>query len=186
MVKLQTKRLVIRDHIEEDLTFLHSLISDKKAMFYLEDIMTNTLEESKKNLKVSMDEAKLNNREKYFFAITDGETGEYIGEIGFTVFIDCPQGKIAELGYFILQKFWGQGIVTEAARAVLDFAFEKAGVIKIKTGCIKDNGGSEGVMKKLGMIKEGEFKLHVLLHNKLYDRVEYRILKEEWQKLKEN
>lgn len=186
MVKLQTKRLFIRDHIEEDLTSLHSLISDKKVMFYLEDIMTNTLEESNENLKVSMDEAKLSNREKYFFAITNSETGEYIGEIGFTVLIDCPQGKIAELGYFILPKFWGQGIVTEAARAVLDFAFEKAGVIKIITGCAKDNGGSEGVMKKLRMIKEGEFKLHVLLHNKLYDRVEYRILKEEWENLKEN
>ncbi|MFD2046633.1 GNAT family N-acetyltransferase [Ornithinibacillus salinisoli] len=50
-----------------------------------------------------------------------------------------------------------------------------------------ENKASEGVMKKLGLVKDAELKSHVVLHNNLYDRVGYRILKEEWEELnKEN
>lgn len=177
MIRLETDRLIIRDHIEEDLLPLHSLISDEKAMFYIPDIKTRNLDESKENLRVSMTEAKLKNREKYFLAITLKETGEYVGEIGFTIISDFKEEKTAELGYFILPKFWSQGIVTEAAKEVVSFAFNIAGIIKLITGCVKDNKHSEGIMKKLGMIKERELKSHIEIQGKLYDRVEYRLLK---------
>ena len=183
MIKMETSRLLIRDHVEADIDSLHKLLSDEETMYYLQDIRTKTLDESKQNLYEAIKESRLNNRTKYFFAITMKETNEYIGEIGFTVKIDCSHGKVAELGYFILPGYWGKGIVSEAAKEVIDYAFDKCNVIKIETGCIKDNIGSESVMKKLGMIKEAEFKKHVLLDSKLYDRVEYRLLKEEWLKL---
>lgn len=182
MIKLETSSLIIRDHIEEDINSLHKLLSDKKTMYYLQDIRTQTLDESKQNLYEAIKESKLENRKKYFFAITMKETNEYIGEIGFTVLIDCSYGKVVELGYFILPGYWGKGIVTEAAKEVIDYAFNELNVIKIETGCIEDNIGSEMIMKKLGMIKEAELKKHVLLDSKLYDRVEYRLLKEEWLK----
>lgn len=184
MIKMETSRLIIRDHIEDDIDSLHKLLSDEKTMYYLQDIRTDTLDQSKQNLYEAIKESRLNARIKYFFAITMKESNEYIGEIGFTVKIDCSHGKVVELGYFVLPSFWGKGIVTEAAKGVISYAFNKVDVIKIETGCIKDNIGSEGVMKKLGMIKEAELKKHVLLDSKLYDRVEYRLLKEEWLKLK--
>lgn len=40
-------------------------------------------------------------------------------------------------------------------------------------------------MKKLGMRKEAEYKKHTLLNNTLYDRVEYRFLKDEWEEMLE-
>jgi [ribosomal protein S5]-alanine N-acetyltransferase len=181
MIKLETKRLIIRDHIVEDLLPLHSLISDEKAMFYIPDIKTINLEESKENLKVSMTEANFKNREKYFLAITLKETGEYVGEIGFTIISEYKEEKLAELGYFILPKFWSQGIVTEAAKEVISLAFNKVEITKLITGCVKENKGSEGVMKNLGMIKERELKSHIELQGKLYDRVEYRLFKREWE-----
>jgi [ribosomal protein S5]-alanine N-acetyltransferase len=181
MIKLETQRLIIRDHIMEDLLPLHSLISDEKAMFYIPDIKTSSLEESKENLRVSMTEAKLENREKYFLAITLKETEEYVGEIGFTIISESEEGKIAELGYFILPRFWGLGIVTEAAKEVVNLAFDKVGIAKIVTGCVKDNKGSEGVMKKLYLIKERELKNYIELQGTFYDRVEYRIFKREWK-----
>lgn len=181
MIKIKTDRLIIRDHIEDDIDSLHRLLSDEKAMYYLPDIKTNTLDESRENLYEAIKESKLEKRTKYFFAITIKETSEYVGEIGFTVTTDSIHGKIVELGYFIMPNYWGKGIVTEAAKAVVDYTFKYIDVIKIETGCIKDNIGSEKVMKKIGMIKEAEFKKHVLLHSKLYDRVEYRLLREEWK-----
>lgn len=185
MIKIETTRLLIRDHIEADLLPLHSLLSNEEAMYYIPDLKTTNIKESYDNLALAMNEAKLSNREKYFFAIINKGTNEYVGDIGFTVIIDSPYGKIVNLGYFSLPKFWGNGLITEAAEAVLDFAFNNAGVLKIETGCIKANKGSEKVMQKVGMIKEADMKLHIFLHNKLFDRVEYRMLKEEWIKCKD-
>lgn len=181
MVKFETERLIIRDHVEQDVDYLHSLISDEKAMFYLPDIKTDTLDQSKENLYEAIKESNLDERKKYFFAIVDKETSQYIGEIGYMVIINCSCGKVVNLGYFILPAYWGKGIVTEAAKAVINYAFSHEDILKIETGCIKENAGSEKVMKKAGMVKEAEFKKHVLLNSKLYDRVEYRLLREEWE-----
>lgn len=180
MIKIETERLLIRDHIEEDLYPMHEMLSNKKVMFYIRDLLSHNIEDSKNNLNVAITEANSSNRKKYFFAITDKETKEYIGEIGFQVTIESDMGNIVELGYFIKEKFWGKGIVTEAAKPVIEFTFTKLNTLKIETGCNADNKGSENIMKKLGMIKEAEFKSHVLLDNKFYDRVEYRMMRDEW------
>jgi [ribosomal protein S5]-alanine N-acetyltransferase len=187
MISIETNRLIIRDHIAEDLLPLHSLLSNEQAMYYIPDLRIENLKESNANLSVAINEANLKVRGKYFFAIIMKNTNEYVGDIGFTVMISSPYGKIVNLGYFSLPRFWGKGVITEAAEAVVDFAFKDAGVFKIETGCIKDNVGSERVMQKLGMIKEAELKMHVWLNNKLFDRLEYRMLREEWlQKFKNN
>lgn len=180
MIKIVTDRLIIRDHVENDLNDLHSLISNEKVMYYLPEIRTKNIEASKDNLENAIVEAKSSCRKKYFFAIIDKTTEKYIGEIGFTKLIDADEGCVMELGYFINDDWWGQGIVSEAAKAVIDYAFSELNAIKIETGCIVDNVGSEKVMKKLGMTKEAHYIKHVLLDNKLFDRVEYRMMKEEW------
>jgi [ribosomal protein S5]-alanine N-acetyltransferase len=183
MINIETNRLIIRDHLEKDLDSLHNLLSHEKAMHYLPDIKTNTLDGSKQNLYEAIKEAHLESRTKYFFAIIEKATDKYIGEIGYTVTINSSYGKVVNLGYFILPMYWGKGFVTEAAKAVIANAFNRGNVIKIETGCVKENIGSERVMKKVGMIKEAELVKHALLHSKLHDRVEYRLLKEEWEKL---
>lgn len=183
MIELETERLMIREHVEEDLYNLHELLSDSKVMYFLDDLKTSTLEESKENLEVSISESQKQDREKYFLAITDKLTRAYIGEIGVTRLLKSEYGNTFEMGYFILEKWWGKGIVTEASSQFLDYCFKELGAMKVIIGCNKDNQGSEKIIKKLGMIKEAEFIHHVVLHGKLCDRVEYRMLKSEWQEL---
>lgn len=185
MIVLKTERLIIRDHEAGDLQAMHGLLSDDTTMYYMQDIRTGTLEESEANLQAAMDEALSPDRQKYFFKIMDRRDRRYIGEIGFTVELDTPFGKIVHLGYFILPEFWGRGIVAEAAGEVFRFAFEDAGAIKIETGCIKENSRSERVMEKLGMIKEAEYRMHVWHDGRLKDRVEYRLTRDEWERMKE-
>lgn len=180
MIVLQTDRLLIRDHIPEDLQPMHRLLSDHQTMQYMEDIRTSALEETRQNLCVALAENGRADREKYFFAITESASGRYIGDIGYTVKLKTPEGCVVGMGYFILPEFWGRGIVTEAAREVLRFAFEHGGVIKMETGCLKENGASEAVMKKLGMTREADFKLHVWHDGQLKDRVEYGMTRDEW------
>jgi ribosomal-protein-alanine N-acetyltransferase len=182
MIQLYTGRLIIRDHISSDLMEHHELLSDETSMKYLPEIKTKNMEESKRNLIKSIEEANLKNRKLYFFRIENKDTKEYIGEIGYTVKMETPFGKIVDMGYFIKEKHWGKGYTTEALKEVIKFAFEKDDVYRISTGCMKENIGSEKVMVKCGMIKEAEHKEYQFHENKLKDRVEYRLLKHEWKK----
>lgn len=181
MIKITTDRLIIREHIEADLEPMHELFSNRKTMFYLSDIMTTDLKGTKKDLEIAIDEANSSDRKKYFFAITDKDSGEYIGEIGFTKIRESENGSVVHLGYFISEKYWGKGIVTEAAEAVITYSFEKLNVYKIETGCAAENKASENIMKKLGMTKSAELENHTQIGSKLYDRVEYHVFKNEWK-----
>jgi [ribosomal protein S5]-alanine N-acetyltransferase len=179
MIKLSTERLIIRDHTNNDLMSHHALLSDEKTMYFLQDIKTNNLEESKENLIKTIDEIDNPNRTRYFLRI-ESKAGEHIGEIGYTVTDFTEVGKLVHLGYFIYSKFWGQGYTAEALKAIMDFAFSSNDVFRITTGCIKDNAGSERVMIKCGMTKEGDYRLFEYHDGRMKDRVSYRMLRDEW------
>ncbi len=181
MIQLQTDRLIIRDHLPEDLQAMHSLLSNPVAMHYLQDIRTCTPDATALNLETALAENNRLDRELFFFAIIDRQTGAYIGEIGYTVKVRTPEGSIVGLGYFIKPEYWGRGITTEAAKAVLRYAFEEGGVVKVESGCLRDNGASQAVMIKLGMMKEADLRKHVWHDGALRDRVEYGMLKEDWE-----
>lgn len=182
MIFLMTERLIIRDHVYTDLEDMHRLLSDSKAMYYLSDIKTETINETKDNLDLAISEANSTERQKYFFAIIDKLTSEYIGEIGFHVVTESPKGNNVNLGYFILPEYWGNGYVFEAVKKVIDFAFRECNVHKVVTGCLRDNKASENIMMKSKMIKEGNYIQHVWHDGHWKDRVEYRLLKEEWER----
>jgi len=182
MIQLYTKRLFIRDHIIDDLPDYHKLLSDDNSMRYLPFLKTSSLEESEKCLLKNINEINLNDRKNYFFRIETLATKEYIGEVGYNVILDTPYGKIATLGYYILKKHWNNGYVTEAVKKIIEYAFTRNNVYRFIGECIKENIGSEKIMIKSGMVKEGEYKEYALNENRLKDSVQYRLLKYEWEK----
>ena len=68
-----TERLIIRDPMPTDIGDWHRLLSDPKTMYYLPDIMTRSLDESRQNLETAVAETQNLDRTKYFFAIEKGE-----------------------------------------------------------------------------------------------------------------
>ena len=180
MIILETIRLIIRDHIKDDLLDLYDLLSRKVEMYYLPELYVDTIEAAKENIEVSIQEQSKNGRTKYYFAIIDKGTKKYVGEIGFTIEKNTNQGSLADLGYFIKKEYWGKGITTEAGKKVIDFGFDELDIWKYKTGCLKENIGSEKVMKKLGFIKEGELRKHQYHNNMWKDRLEYGLLRDDW------
>lgn len=180
MIIIETERLLIRDNIKSDLYDLYELTTNNIDMRYMKSTKIDSLREAKENLKKSIKESKKKCRKKYFFAITDKKQKYYIGAIGYTVeVINEKKEKVVELGYFIKNKYWNKGYVTEAGKAVIDFAFNKDNVIKIEASCLKINKASEKVMIKLGMKKEGELRNHQYHEAEWKDRVLYGLLKED-------
>ena len=81
---LETERMILRDHRWEDLESHHGLISDPDAMYYLPEILTHNLEESRMDLESSIEAIGKPDRREYFLRMEDKETGELIGETGYT------------------------------------------------------------------------------------------------------
>ncbi len=61
-----------------------------------------------------------------------------------------------ELLYALLPAHWGQGLATEAARAVLDHAFATQPLTRILAGADPPNAASFAVMERLGMTHHAE------------------------------
>ena len=62
------------------------------------------------------------------------------------------------IAYHLAQSEWGQGYVTEAAQALVDWAQDQRQVFRIWTVCDVDNAASVRVLEKLGMVREGLLK----------------------------
>ena len=179
MIRLSTPRLLIRDHREDDLDAYHELLSNPTVMFRHSET-SQTLEQSKKRLWKSIEQINLPQREQYFLCIEEGVTSEFVGEIGYVITKFTPLGKLAGIGYFINDTYWGKGYTTEALCEVIRFAFEENNVYRFEAGCLKENVASERVLQKCGFVKEAELKEYQWHDGKLKDRVLYRLLRSEW------
>ena len=84
-----------------------------------------------------------------------------IGGIG--VKINAHRSYIGEIGYFIDEAYWGQGIATEAVRLLEQFCFQELGITRIELLMLPENIGSEKVAIKCGYRKEGILQ-KALLH----------------------
>ena len=67
----------------------------------------------------------------------------------------------AELGYWVAKSRWGQGIATEASRAVIAYGFDALGLHRIDAQHFVENPASGAVMRKLGMQHEGRLRAMV-------------------------
>ena len=88
--------------------------------------------------------------EETAFVITTAERGSVVGAIGLAP-AHIDEG--VELGFWIGKPYWGRGYATEAARALLGFAFDDLGVTQIVAGAFRENRASLRVLEKVGFEK---------------------------------
>ncbi|TXF91450.1 GNAT family N-acetyltransferase [Neolewinella aurantiaca] len=112
----------------------------------------------------------------HIFAIRAQEDGAFMGGIGLTM---VPDGCRATLGYWIAEPFWGQGLVTEAAREIVRYGISDLDLNKITATHIAENVASGRVMQKIGMSLEGVLRQDILKAGTYHDHVCYGILSSE-------
>jgi RimJ/RimL family protein N-acetyltransferase len=86
----------------------------------------------------------------------------------------------AELGYWIAPERAGNGMMTEAANAVLRCAFEMIGLHKLAGGCIAENIGSRRVIEKLGFRPVGRLEDDVWRDGRWWSILRYELTASEW------
>jgi len=79
--------------------------------------------------------------------------GRVIGGIGLHGLESLPE--VTNFGYWLAPPYWNRGFATEAARAVIDFAFDHLGADSIRSGVFIGNHASLRVQTKLGFEEIG-------------------------------
>lgn len=181
MLYFETDRLILRDYQEGDGDAYFRLKSDPETMYYMQDIQLFNEEEAKEDFREVLEDLESGSRKFYFFHVELKESHQQVGSVGYTVTDNTPVGKLVGAGYFIYPEFWNKGYTTEAFERVLQFAFLENNVYRVSTGCLSENIGSEKVMQKCGLIKEAEHIDYEWHDGKMKTRLEYRLLKKEWE-----
>ena len=173
---LETERLVLRPFELSDATRVKLLAGDP-------DIAATTLsvphpyEDGMAEKWIGSHQGLFEKGEQVVFAIALKSSGKLIGAIGLIL---KPEHEKAELGYWIGKPYWGRGYCTEAARAVLRYAFTKGGLNRVHAYHFHHNPASGRVMQKIGMKHEGRLRQHVKKQGQFVDNELYSILRSEF------
>ena len=100
------------------------------------------------------------------WAVTLKSTGEFIGMTGLHAVekdSGIPHAPLTEIAWRMLPDHWGRGHAPEAARSVMQFAFEVLALDAVHAFTATVNGPSRRVMTKIGMVDTGEVFDHPAL-----------------------
>lgn len=123
-------------------------------------------------------DANIKNGSSYEFGIFDKQTGEYIGNCGI-INILAPH-KSGMITYFIDPEKWRNGYATESSFAMLSFAFDILQLNRVGGSCMAINPASAAVMRKIGMIYEGNARQELCKDGVYLDIYHFSILKSEY------
>ena len=175
-MQLETRRLLIREFVPEDTARIHEYASDPLVVQYM-TWGPNTLEDTRSYVELTREMQQEQPRQGYEFAVVLKEEHVLVGGCG--LHISNPgQG---EIGYCYNRSFWGRGLASEAADALLAFGFKELELHRIYATCRPENTGSAKVMQKLGMVYEGHLRGHMRHKGQWLDSYQYSILEEEYR-----
>lgn len=84
----------------------------------------------------------------------------------------------AELGYWLGEPYWGQGITTAATRLVCQYAFDELQLTRIFASVFQGNIASTRVLEKCGFFHEGTLRQAVIKDGKILDELRFALLKD--------
>jgi RimJ/RimL family protein N-acetyltransferase len=86
--------------------------------------------------------------------------------------------RTAELGYYIGEKYWGNGYMTEAVKQACGFVFENSDIIRIYAEPFAYNTGSCRVLEKAGFVYEGTLRSNAYKNGNIIDMKMYALVKQ--------
>ena len=110
------------------------------------------------------------------------KTNEFIGFIGLSVpKVDLPFSPCVEIAWRLKRSAWGNGYATEAAKAIVKYAFETEKIHRLIATCQPENNASVRVCEKLAMRLEGTFRKCIHYKDDIWwDEQFYSLLDEDY------
>ena len=174
-MRLQTPRLLLRELKAEDAEPMARILSNPEVVRYIPLIDAPfPLELAKIKIHLYQSSAKRDPRIRYDLGIDLKEQDRFIG----LVTLDSYEEEEGNIYYWLDQKKWNQGIMTEAVLRVMRFAFEKAGLETLNIEVLEENTASNCLATKLGFQQKSS-KSSRSLHGAMVNK--YLFLSADWQ-----
>ena len=169
--ELRTKRLLLRPYRMSDVDAVFAYGQDPEWGRYLDVPQPYTHESAQADVARAL--------------IADPETAPiwaivHDGHVSGGISLAVYGPGSAEMGYSLTRPLWGQGLMTEAAIAVMAYGFEKLDLARIQASTDVRNEASWRVMEKVGMQRTGVARSNRLHRDIRVDDVFYEALREEW------
>ena len=147
-MRIETARIVLRPLTPEDEAALATVLSDAETMRWYPRPFTGdeVREWIERQLGRYSSSAGL-------LGLVEKQTGRLIGDCG-PVWQEVEGRTELEIGYHVSRERWNQGFATEAARVVIDYAFENLGVERVVSMIRPENLASRRVAEKNGLTLE--------------------------------
>jgi len=150
---LETERLLLRHLTPDDLDDLWALYCDPEITKFIPDA-PRSYAEAREELEWHQ-HGHPRHPELGLWATVHKASGQFIGRCGLLPWTFDGVDEV-EVAYTIARNFWGQGLATEAALAIREYAFGKLGLTRLVCLIDAENRASARVAEKIGMAFERE------------------------------
>lgn len=160
------KKCKLREVRSEDAAHYYKYIMHKEvAAFVPVDCWPDSLEWAEDHLRFWR--SQFINRSGFCWSIADKKTDKMIGSITMTRL--RPLQRKAVFSYDLDRDYWGQGIMSEAMEAVIDFADNKLDLGRLYACASPENVRSIKLLERLGFVSEGLMKNYEVLEWEVVD-----------------
>lgn len=173
---LQTERLILRPVQPDDAEAMFDYLRDEETVRFITVPPVKTVTEVLEN-----------SIQSYFMLDPIGKWAivydqKMIGTIDLRL---NEAHRQAEIGYVLNKRYWGQGIMPEAAQAILAVGFDQLQLVRIFSEHDTRNPKSGRVMTKIGMQQEGVALKSQIIKGEIVDMVHYAITDTQYKMLQQ-
>ncbi|HTK09382.1 MAG TPA: GNAT family N-acetyltransferase [Ktedonobacteraceae bacterium] len=172
---LETRRLRLREIVEHDADAVFRIFSDPEVMHYYDIEAFTELRQAQQ--LIARYSYRFEQRQRFRWGIALKETDELIGTGGFVLWE--RRQRYAELGYDLARKYWRQGLMSEAAQAMVYFGFAHMDLHRIEAQVMPENIASIQLLRKVGFREEGTLRERGFWKDAFHDLTLFSILKQD-------
>jgi RimJ/RimL family protein N-acetyltransferase len=174
---IRTSRLLVRPWRAEEIDAYHALLGDLEVTRYL---YRGPLSREQARVALAGVRTEIDGEGLWMnLAVELAADAIIVGEVGMRWVSE--EHRQAEIGYMLLPAYRGVGYATEAARAMVDVAFDQLGAHRV-CGCLDArNKASASVLERLGMRREAHLVENEFIKGEWSDEVRYAVLAREWR-----
>jgi ribosomal-protein-alanine N-acetyltransferase len=172
-MRIELERCVLRSWRDDDAEALAAGANNRNVWMTLRDLMPHpySLADAEAFLRRVSEKGP-----KHSFCIeVDGKAA---GAISLRFESDVHR-LTAELGYWLAEPFWGGGVMSEAVRGLVDYAFRTYSLRRIFASVYANNPASARVLEKAGFAFEGRMRQNVIKEGQILDSLLYARLRED-------
>ncbi|MFM1678592.1 GNAT family N-acetyltransferase [Streptococcus mutans] len=176
--KVETERLILRQRTLEDAEDIFAYASLPEICWPAGFPPVKTVEDERYYLETVYPQNLTDNKIPSGYGITRKGQDKVIGSIDFN---HRHAADVLEIGYALHTDYWGQGIVPEAAAALIELGFTLLNLHKIEIHCYDYNKQSRRIAEKLGFTLEARIRDHKDAQGNRCADLVYGLLKREWE-----